>query len=360
MGQGRGVGRIDGRVNKGYGRQKIVMSDVEESQIERLLNDADRAPGVRELRPGGADGARWAALVQAAQASRGPVGVDEDVATEVGLGHLGEMELRDLVVQRRVRPEAWQAPGHLVECELCLEAFEAMSERQPEPTAEALARFEGVYALVKANESSGIGGPLRWPTEWRVYAAAAALVLVVGVAMVFYLSRPLVRLSAGELALVNGASLGPGASVPIDTLLVAKELTRTKMQDGSTVLINKGARLAFTRPQGQTLIRLEQGGIDAAVTKRNVGESFTVATQLGEAIVVGTRFTVTTAGPKPDQDAPPVSATDTIEHTAVVTVNVTEGVVRVRRGEREARVAAGSSAILRDGVSDIELLSPGD
>jgi hypothetical protein len=82
-----------------------------------------------------------------------------------------------------------------------------------------------------------------------------------------------------------------------------------------------GAAFVVTRPAGSVLIALDRGLVELAVESRAGKAPLIVRAGDVDVVVVGTRFSV--------------------ERGAEVTVQVTEGVVRVARGGDEVRVAAG-------------------
>jgi hypothetical protein len=89
----------------------------------------------------------------------------------------------------------------------------------------------------------------------------------------------------------------------------------------ATLAVAPGTAVVVTRPEGGVLIALERGHVGLEVASRTDRAPLIVRAGDVDVVVVGTRFSV--------------------ERDADVTVEVSEGVVRVQRAGHEARVAAG-------------------
>jgi hypothetical protein len=135
-----------------------------------------------------------------------------------------------------------------------------------------------------------------------------------------------IEIDGTESPAVARAELRPGATVhapPAGHVMLALDTgTRLRVADGRTRVVELGTMQRF---------ELQSGSLEAAVAKLQPGHRFVVATPDAEVEVKGTRFelTVDGSGVRCDRDV----------RTRLV---VQEGVVAVRHGGREVRVAAGS------------------
>lgn len=143
--------------------------------------------------------------------------------------------------------------------------------------------------------------------RWLVPALAAAAAAAVVAAVLVWKLRP-----AHE------------ASTPVAAAPVRVEAT----PDGSTldigdatIGVTPGGAFAVTRPDGGVLVALDHGKVELSVASRKGRAPLVVRAGDVDVVVVGTKFSV--------------------ERAAEVVVEVTEGVVRVRRGDGEVKVAAG-------------------
>jgi hypothetical protein len=147
--------------------------------------------------------------------------------------------------------------------------------------------------------------PAQRRVNYQVFAVAASVVLVVGVAAYWGVyefpalhggARATVEQVSGALYRVNGASLvliAAGASLgESDTIRTAKNSTAVlRLNDGSKVEVNQRAQLYVTRSWSGSTIHLGLGSIIVAAAKQRQG-SLQVATSDCNVSVKGTVFSV--------------------------------------------------------------------
>lgn len=113
-------------------------------------------------------------------------------------------------------------------------------------------------------------------------------------------------------------------------LAVAADASGARVDLGDAVIVaGPGARFEVTRPDGGVDVHLEIGEIALSVDKRGSRPPLRVLAADVEVVVVGTKFRVT-------------------RHEDDVAVEVTEGIVRVHRGDDTVMIAAGEA--WRDGA----------
>jgi hypothetical protein len=151
-------------------------------------------------------------------------------------------------------------------------------------------------------------------------SAEAVVEAVVGEAYVFHGEQ--------SRAVVEGAPVGAG-----DRLVVQRGgRVAFVLPTGTRVAIDEGSDFAVVTEGTTQLFRLAAGSIRADVHKLAQGERFVVGTRDGEIEVRGTSFRLS--------DVPSVPACG---NGTTTRLSVYEGVVAVRVGAVEARVAAGES-----------------
>lgn len=162
---------------------------------------------------------------------------------------------------------------------------------------------ERVARIERAVISSLPARPAR-STPWRALAPWAVAVAAVAIAVGSWqaASRP------GE------ATVAPVA------ITASADGARVDLGD-AVVVASEGAAFTVTRPGGAVDIHLARGRIELDVASRKDRPPLTVHADDVDVVVVGTRFSV--------------------EHDDEVTVAVSEGVVRVRRGGETTTLAAG-------------------
>ncbi len=147
--------------------------------------------------------------------------------------------------------------------------------------------------------------PAQRRVNYQVFAIAASVVMVVGVAAYWGVyefpalhggARATVEQVSGALYRVNGASLvliAAGASLgESDTIRTAKNSTAVlRLNDGSKVEVNQRAQLYVTRSWSGSTIHLGLGSIIVAAAKQRQG-SLQVATSDCNVSVKGTVFSV--------------------------------------------------------------------
>jgi len=254
-------------------------------------------------------------------------------------------ELTRLAEARRTQGKAWEMPEHLSRCGLCLEAFQAILEGVAAVSADALKRFVGLGKTGEREEKIVV---FPWPMAWRIAAVAAVLF----VAFMFVTRTTPARVSGGAVALQDGKRLPQGATIPSDVTVIATEDMSASLADGSKIELAKDTQVSF----GSASVTLTTGKLVASVTKQTAGKRFTVKTSLGDVVVVGTQFSVTSA--PEDVVVYESTAGQTQQRTAVVQavrVSVFEGIVRVKRHSEQMNVSANQTAVLRENEPGIEL-----
>ncbi len=263
-------------------------------------------------------------------------------------GHLSLVELEGLAARRRGGEEV-ELPGHLGVCPVCLELYEVMVEGVPAVSEGAMGRFEGIYE----GEEVVVRGRIGWR---RWVGVAAALIVCAGLVGVYVpMGRGTSVAEVGGLVREGGAEVAAGAAIPVREVLVATGDTKAGFADGSGVVIQKGTRLAIEESNlGSKTVVLSEGRVEASVAKQTWGRRFEVSTPLGPVTVVGTKFSVSCGKEKVVVYGNEGKAGMESEIT-VVTVRVTEGVVRVSNKSEEVRVGAGEVAVMREREPRIEV-----
>lgn len=331
------------------------MSDTELQKLEDLLRRLEDAG--EEALP--AEDARLVARIRSfTQTLRGDQAQAET--------HYTLEELRELVRQRMLEHEQWEMPEHLAACPLCLEAYEVVLTGVPAVASASLERFGR-----EGNPDWGRTlGKRRFldlgRTAWLGIAALLALVAALG--LQFYGDPSSAQVHAGGLALEsNSKRLEAGKSIPRREILVAREDTQTRFDDGSALDVAKDTRFLINESHGDTIIELKQGTLTANVTKQAKDRHFEISTDLGDVIVVGTRFRViasnesvivfrnSSGAGSATQPATPRGSNEAI---TAVRVDVSEGRVRVKNRYDAIVIGAGESAILRG--TTIDKYGPGE
>ncbi len=221
----------------------------------------------------------------------------------------------------------------------------AVQVAAPTPEARAAA-IAAVSRAIKARARKR--QMVRWSFGW---AAAAALALVVGARVHTYKHAPVavaVRpVATTEPVGIIAHPVGSGTSVMVSGTQAPLDEGR-ELASGSRIVTPPAGRVALTFSTGTKIVldestdmtvkgegstqafRLDEGSIDLKVAKLREKERFLVNTPDTEVEVRGTQFRVSVV--------PPDFGCGSGAQTRV---NVTEGVVVVRRGGSEVRVAAG-------------------
>jgi tetratricopeptide (TPR) repeat protein len=252
--------------------------------------------------------------------------MDRRCASDPDFARLEKL-LRDEAVDR-VRQEIL---SHVEGCEVCAEERRAiLADRAL--LAKAIADPPTIHAA-RAHEVAGASGRTR-RLGWPVLAAAVPLVAAIAVAVFVQ-----VRARVPRASVIVQADDGPYAPREHDVGYPQEDgLIRVPpgadrhvaLADGSDVWLRGGAAAYLTQHvAGDVLsawIWLQYGSVECRVEHVRPGGSFVVATHDLEARVRGTRFVVRTAA---DEDS---------------TVDVLEGRVQVRRGDRIEMVVPAAPA----------------
>jgi hypothetical protein len=228
----------------------------------------------------------------------------------------------------------------------------ALDEERPASAAEQARAVARIAAAIRARKDSA-------RTQRRVLggvAAAATIAMALGLAerhSIVGRHAPVARASAVETptrsaqavveAVVGQAyvfhgeesrSVVEGASVGAGDRLVVQRGGRVAfvLPTGTRVAIDEGSDIAVVTEGTTQRFRLAAGSIRADVHKLAQGEQFVVGTRDGEIEVRGTSFRLS--------DVPSDAACG---NGSTTRLSVYEGVVAVRVGSAEARVAAGES-----------------
>lgn len=177
--------------------------------------------------------------------------------------------------------------------------------------------------------------PSRGEPRRLVWLAAAALVLSAGLALALFVNFGAERARPASVALSAGA-----------------ETHRVRLDDGSSVALNPGARALVENAPALTRFDLQRGYVEFEVAHQG-SRRFVVLAGAVEVTVVGTRFSVL-------HDA-----------SGAVEVQVTHGIVSVRSPDRGAplllkagerfrggAVAAASAAPPREAAASLEAVAP--
>jgi len=330
---------VDGKVI----RERLNMSNDKPDAGDRTLSGQLQPDNMDEL---DADRLRRGGIFAAAASDAGP-----------DAGHFSLEELRALHEQRSRLGAGWEMPLHLAECFLCLEAFQCLQDGVPALSKAAEARFEGIFHSETSVAWLRGAGFKRAARILRT--AAAILLLAAGAAVTWSLSRPAPRLDSGMFVIErDNRELAKSAELPENTLLVAGGETGAVFSDGAKTQFASGSRVMINRSLvGDTTINLHQGRVEASVPKQRPGRHFMVRTPLGDVRVVGTRFRVSTDSEKvriyeKSEDSKNRTYMDRIK---AVSVQVESGVVVVDNRYDHVNVAAGQSAIIREGQKLIEV-----
>jgi len=164
--------------------------------------------------------------------------------------------------------------------------------------------------------SGAVAQPVRMPRRWLGFAAAATAACAAGV-VGWTLHR-------SEPELVE-------TSAPV---AVHTDAQRSVLDIGdATIDAGEATAYMITRPNGGVLVDMSRGRVELEVGKRHGRPPLVVRAGDTDVIVVGTHFSV-----------------DFHDGTGDCDVQVTEGVVRVIRKQKEVRVAKGEVWHARDGV----------
>jgi hypothetical protein len=135
-----------------------------------------------------------------------------------------------------------------------------------------------------------------------------------------------VVVSGAQAPLDDGRLLGPGSRV----VTPANGSAMLSFSTGSTALLREGTDMTVAAEGLTQTLHLDVGSVELHVAKLAPDHRFIVATPDSEVEVRGTRFTVSVVAPEPGCGA-----------GARTRVAVTEGVVAVRHGGAEDRIAVG-------------------
>jgi ferric-dicitrate binding protein FerR (iron transport regulator) len=203
--------------------------------------------------------------------------------------------------------------------------------------AKRRARWLGVLA-VAASAAAVIGGAARYthprervivsgPPQDTSRPGAPGSIRLLG------LGQPLAGAARVVLAGVS-TPVSDDGEVPAGGRVVETKTARVLLafSTGTSGVLEDGGDVTLDSLGTFEQLRLDAGSIDLHVTKRSPDQRFVVKTADSEVEVRGTQFRVWVASPDPSCGA-----------GTTTRVSVSEGVVAVRHGGTEARVAAGEA-----------------
>ena len=170
----------------------------------------------------------------------------------------------------------------------------------------------------------------------------------------------------------DGRQMSSGSILPDESELTATQPTSAVFTDGSSIFISKDTLISLLPTRfSNKVIQLSEGKILCEITKQKTNSNFKVLTPAGEIIVVGTKFSVDSRSSR-NQDSGSGKELKFIHplqvgvredgssgnvQDSMVTVKVEEGVVMVKnRYGSQSRLTAGQTAVLRSGISVIDVV----
>jgi hypothetical protein len=206
-------------------------------------------------------------------------------------------------------------------------------------------------------------------------AAAIAILTIAGWFAVGYFSSPSVKILDGTLLMSDGRQMSSGSTIPDESELTAAQETSAIFKDGSRILISKDSLISLLPTRfSNKAVQLSEGNIACEVSRQKSGRSFKVLTPAGEITVLGTKFSVDSRSSRnsdsssrqelkfihPLQVGVKDDGNSANDFDSVVTVKVAEGVVMVKnRHGSQNRLTAGQTAVLRSGISVIDVFDGG-
>jgi len=173
--------------------------------------------------------------------------------------------------------------------------------------------------------------------------AAAALVMVAILGAWLMATRPgaaaswrVIAAAPGSLILRAGATLAARselALVPGDTVQAAGAAT-LRGSDGSSLVLDAGARLAIEPAANGMRLRLERGELEAEIAPQPAHHTFVLDTPRARVEVIGTRFTL---------NAAPTATRLDLEHGVVRLIRLSDGATLVMHADQTATVADGTA-----------------
>jgi len=146
--------------------------------------------------------------------------------------------------------------------------------------------------------------------------------------------------------------------IPANRVLISTSQVLVRRADGSDLFIAPHSQFELPANASDATVVLKEGEIDFAVTHQSRLRRFRVRTPLGEIIVVGTKFRVTSRCEQvtifTNESKTEIPSGET-NRLATVRIHVTEGRVLVRNRYQEAAVPAGTTALLRENQPMIDL-----
>lgn len=272
-----------------------------------------------------------------------------------GGAHLTLEALKEYV-RRRQSEGAWEDfPAHLAECPACLEAYEILLAGEDMINPDTLCRMESLLGAKSR----------RLSVSWKGILLRAALFLVLLGAVLVWRNRETpnqaMSIASGSIVAVGQPKPFPAGCIlpPRVELATRQSPAVLRVNDRSILTIAPETRFALPSKRFfASAIELIEGAIDFDVVHQEGLQRFRVSTPLGEIIVVGTKFRVTSLHELVtvySNAVPDSIPSATPARLATVRVHVTEGRVLVRNRQEEAYVSAGTTALLRENQPMIDL-----
>lgn len=275
---------------------------------------------------------------------------EANISTEAS-GHWSLEEIRRCVSVRKEQGEHWEMPPHLAECPLCLEVFDViLSGEDQVPKAVIRRLIHHVHPPLQGS-------------FWRSLILKAALFLCLLGSVFFWITwqqsqKPMLIAEGSVLFADTSRPVPVDVRIPPNRVLISTSQVLVRRADGSDLFIAPHSQFELPANAADATVVLKEGEIDFAVTHQSRMRRFRVRTPLGEIIVVGTKFRVTSRCEQvtifKNESKAEIPSGET-NRVATVRIHVTEGKVLVRNRYQEAAVPAGTTALLRENQPMIDL-----
>lgn len=292
--------------------------------------------------------------------------------------HYSLQELQEFASSRKSWGEFWEMPSHLLSCPQCLDYFEVLMGEEVKVDEAVIERMRNMHPPRRIFSLSFKFNPF----NLLKVAAAIAIIATAGWFAFEYSSAPSVKILEGKILLSGGKIIGANSVLPENSELMAAESSSALFKDGSRLQISKNSSVSLQPSRfSDNMVQLSNGHIYCEISKQKSGRNFRVVTPAGEIVVVGTKFSVESRisrqstsdtqkkGQTSDSGTSKIlkfihpldvgvqeQAGSESSRESIVTVKVEEGSVIVKnRYGSENRLAPGQTAVLRSGISMIDV-----